>query len=78
MWMAVFLRGLAVYLVSDHKQPVSSTSSSKEEADEGLLLWRDGTAHQILQVVTAASCERIYPALELPSHLRESIKQQTS
>lgn len=77
MWIAAFLRGLAVYLVSEHRQPLSWRRSSKDRPEEGLLLWRDGTAHQILQVVPAASCERIYSPLELASHLREPRRQQT-
>lgn len=41
-----------------------------------LLLWRDGTANKILQVVTATSCKRIYSTLKLPSYLwdHEEIK----
>lgn len=78
MWIAVFLSGLAVYLVSDHKQPLTSRSSSIDGPKEGLLLWRDGTAHQVLQVVAAASCERIDSPLKLPSHLREPREQNES
>lgn len=34
-----------------------------------LLLWRDGTANQIFQVVTTTSWKRIYSTLKLPSYL---------
>lgn len=77
MWMAVLVRGLAVYLVAERKQPLSPGSSSKG-AEDGLLPRRDGTAHQILQVAAAAPRERIYSPLELPSYLPDPREQTSS
>lgn len=77
MWMTAFLRGLAVYLVSHDNERQQSTvslkASYKAEDDERecFLLWRNGTASQMLQVVAATSCKRVYSSLKLSSHLRK-------
>lgn len=62
-----------MYLVSHDRQRVRGffflfPLKAAEEAEN--LLWRDGTADQILQVVAATSCEGIYSSLKLPSHLQ--------
>lgn len=73
-WITVFLQGLAVYLVAHDKQNVSQwvvrlPERLKIKLKKWLLLWRDGTANQILQVVTTTACKRIYSSLKLPSYL---------
>lgn len=77
MWTTVFLRGLAVYLVSDHKQPIRTPSKDRPKVGGGVSLRSDGTANQILQVVTAASREGIHSSLELPSNLQEQREHRT-
>lgn len=79
MWTTVFLRGLAVYLVPEHKQPIRTSSKDRPKVGwgGGVSLRCDGTANQILQVVAAASREGIDSSLELPSDLREQRERRT-
>lgn len=71
--MTVFLQGLAVYLVSQAGESGVLANRFPEMLKIKLkkqpLLWRDGTADQILQVVTTTTCKRIYSSLKLPSYL---------
>lgn len=77
MWTTVFLRGLAVYLEPEHKQPIRTSTKDRPKDGGGVSLRSDGTANQILQVVTAASREGIHSSLELPSDLREQKERRT-